>query len=267
MARIRRITRHLEAEAAGARPGTLPVEGNDELTRLAETLVTYREELRQGATDLADRERALREFVSNTVHDVMIPITVLQGHLARLRDRQGMGFEVDPERLKSAMEEAHYVACLITNLSTAAKLESGKDSVTLHRLDLREVVERAVARHAPMARSRGIGLHHGVPEDAVLVRGDVTLLEQAIGNLVHNAVRYNHGGGNVAVVLETSAQGRRFELRVEDDGPGIKEEDYERVFAVNVTGAFFTLQAVARHMIERGKGGKIINLWVTRPNA
>jgi signal transduction histidine kinase len=61
-----------------------------------------------------------------------------------------------------------------------------------------------------------------VPEEGVTVRGDVTLLEQAVSNLVHNAVRYAEPGGHVAVVLERAHAGR-FELRVLDDGPGVPE--------------------------------------------
>jgi signal transduction histidine kinase len=60
-----------------------------------------------------------------------------------------------------------------------------------------------------------------VPEDSLLVSADGTLLEQAASNLVHNAIHYNRAGGHVAVILESLDNGRRFSLRVIDDGPGI----------------------------------------------
>jgi signal transduction histidine kinase len=62
-----------------------------------------------------------------------------------------------------------------------------------------------------------------------VVQGDVTLLEQALSNLVHNAVRYNRTGGHVAVLLEEATAPAGFRLRVLDDGPGVKEEELQRL--------------------------------------
>jgi two-component system, OmpR family, sensor histidine kinase BaeS len=73
-----------------------------------------------------------------------------------------------------------------------------------------------------------VGLDRAVPEAPLWVAGDVTLLEQALSNAIHNAVRYNREGGHVAVVLE-SLPGQRFALRVTDDGPGIPEAERARL--------------------------------------
>jgi signal transduction histidine kinase len=134
---------------------------------------------------------------------------------------------MDPALLLSACDEAHYMACLVHNLSAAAKLEAGEAHVREDSVDLNDVVERAVARHAAMARARAISLDFAVPETRLHVLGDVTLIEQAASNLIHNAVRYNRAGGHVAVVLERG--GRGFSLRVIDDGPGITDEELTRL--------------------------------------
>ena len=68
---------------------------------------------------------------------------------------------------------------------------------------------------------------HRVPEQPTHAVGDVTLLERALSNVVHNAVRYNEADGHVAVVLSTRAG--RFTLRVVDDGPGLDPEDLPRL--------------------------------------
>ena len=57
--------------------------------------------------------------------------------------------------------------------------------------------------------------------------GDLTLLEQALSNLVHNAIRHNHAGGHVAITLDVD--GDRFELAVRDDGPGVSHAELTRL--------------------------------------
>ena len=68
--------------------------------------------------------------------------------------------------------------------------------------------------------------NHSAPQAAAWVTGDVTLIEQAVNNLVHNAIQYNHAGGHVALVLEAGAA---FALRVSDDGPGVPDHDMARL--------------------------------------
>jgi two-component system sensor histidine kinase BaeS len=86
-----------------------------------------------------------------------------------------------------------------------------------------------------------------VPESAALIHGDVTFLEQAIGNVVYNAVRHNREGGHVAVVLSPREGG--FRVRVADDGPGMSDEDLARLNGPGATDA-----ARTRHADGHGLG-------------
>lgn len=71
----------------------------------------------------------------------------------------------------------------------------------------------------------GHAVDYAVPETPVYVDGDVTLVEQAVSNIVGNAVRYNRPSGHVAVVLESSDAPPRFSLRITDDGPGVPDDE------------------------------------------
>lgn len=216
VARLRRLRDEVRASSESGYTAGISVQGNDEIAQLAGEFDRAAREVRVRLDEVRDRERALRDFVSDTTHDVMIPMTVLQGHLADLR-RSG----TDGASLGDAIGEVQYVTSLLRNLSTTAKLAAGEFEPDLRPVDLGELVQRVVARFTPLARERGIELNHGVPEAGTSVRGDVTLLEQAVGNLVHNAVRYGRSGGHAAVLLTGTDPG--FELRVIDDGPGIPE--------------------------------------------
>lgn len=126
------------------------------------------------------------------------------------------------------MNEAHYIGSLIHNLGIAAKLDTPAPVLQRTRVDLAALVERLVSRHRPTARGLGVSLDRAAPTSPVIVHADVTLLEQAVGNLVYNAVRYHRSGGHVAVVVELEGTAG-FILSVIDDGPGIPEEDLARV--------------------------------------
>ncbi len=216
---VRRIRALTAAVAAGA---PLPEGGPDEIGELTRAFAERRDELGRRLAELEARDAALKRFVANTTHDVMLPLTVLHGHLAALEEAARGGDPRTAATLRAAQEEAHYLASLVQNLGVAAKLDAGAPHVVWHDVALVPLVERVVARHARLAAQRGLELAHAVPEAGVTLRGDVTLLEQAVSNLVHNAVRYAEPGGHVAVVLEHAGP-ERFELRVLDDGPGVPE--------------------------------------------
>jgi len=118
-------------------------------------------------------------------------------------------------------------ASVVAQVETAVPAPEAPRAAELAGLD-EPAAERVVARHAPIAKAREISLEHAVPPEPLAASGDVTLLEQAVSNLIHNAVRYIEPGGHVAVVL--ARVGARFSLRVLDDGPGIPPELRARVF-------------------------------------
>lgn len=216
--RIRRMT----AAVRATEPLAAQVGGDDELTELAVAFDEAHAALQARIVAQEAQEKALREFLSNTTHDVMIPLTVLQGHLAALRDG---GDPAAP--LAGAMTESHYIASLLKNLGVVARLDALTPRLDRAPVDLGALVSRVVARHRPVATQVGVELDAAVPADPLVVPGDVTLLEQAVGNVVDNAVRYNQPGGHVAVVLE--AVGTGFVLRVVDDGPGVPAEALARL--------------------------------------
>jgi len=226
--RVRKLETQMRESAASRYAKPVEIDGADEVSELAQTFNSAAGEVRANLESLESRERALRAFVENTTHDVMIPLTVLQGHLTALRRASESGALVERSVVVDSLQEAHYMASLIQNLAAASKLESGSVALVAHPLDLNALVERAVGRHRPIAKARGIALEHAVPPTPLFTRGDVTLVEQAVSNLIHNAVRYVQPGGHVAVVLEE--RGARFSLRVLDDGPGVPTELRAKVF-------------------------------------
>ncbi|MEM9191193.1 MAG: HAMP domain-containing sensor histidine kinase [Myxococcota bacterium] len=247
---VRRIRRLRRAVEDGAHP--ISVGGRDEVTALADAFTERQREIRDRIAEVEARDETLRRYVANTTHDVMIPLTVIQGHLSQLRTTLQAGEAADPERVRAAIEECHYLSLLMANLSVVAKLEAGEPHFETHPVNLGELVGRVVARHRPFATQREVELNQAVPSEPVTVDGDVTLLEQAVGNLLQNAIRYNQPNGHVAVVLDRERDG--FVLRVLDDGPGIAEEEREKI----VQRGFRSDAARTRHPHGLGLGLAIV---------
>jgi len=95
-------------------------------------------------------------------------------------------------------------------------------------VDLAEVVRRVLEAHALNAQQRSIDLGFRGGDDSAVVRGQAQLLHELVANLVDNALRYTPAGGVVTAAVTRS--GSQVTLCVEDNGPGIPQQERERVF-------------------------------------
>jgi signal transduction histidine kinase len=250
--RVRQLTESVRKLGSDAE-APIEVDGRDEIAELGAAFEQSRQTIQSQLASLRDRETALRNYIANTTHDVMLPLSVLQGHLVSLQQRIEAGESLGAKAIVPSIEEAQYLGSLLHNLNAAARLESTEGLAHHDTIDLNRLVERVVDRHKPVATRKQISLEMAVPERPVEVRGDLTLLEQALGNLVQNAVRYNRAGGHVAVALH--GHGDDWALDVIDDGPGIPEEDRARVLRPSFRGG----EARTRHPHGMGLGLHIVD--------
>lgn len=245
--RVRHLTDSVRKLGSGSE-GPIQVEGNDEIAELGNAFEQSRQTIHAQLASLREREAALRNYIANTTHDVMLPLSVLQGHLVSLQQRIEAGETLDAKAILPSLEESQYLGSLLHNLNAAARLEANEGLAHRDPIDLNRLVERVVERHRPIATRKQIALEVAVPESTVEFRGDLTLLEQALGNVVQNAIRYNRPGGHVAVILEGSEDA--WTLRVVDDGPGIADADRPRLVEPSFRGS----EARTRHPHGMGLG-------------
>ncbi len=251
---VRRI-RRLQQTVEGANVESLEfgeaINQKDEIGDLARAFQDAGVRIRGTIQALRLRDEALTEFVSNTTHDLAIPLTVLQHRLLRAKQELESS---DPAHahVDAALQESHYIGALVENMGVAARLERTQD-VVWHTQDLVELVERVFARHQPIAQSRHIDFNVAVPDSPVMVQCDSTLTEQALSNLVQNAVQYVPENGHVSILLEQV--GSVWTVVVLDDGPGVPES---MVLSLGTRGA---RSDEARN---RNPGGQGFGLNITR---
>lgn len=224
VARVRRLTHAARESARQDYTAMAPVSGSDEVSSLAFVFNEAAADIRKRAVDAADREEALRRYVANTTEDVAQPMAALEASLADLESRGGLP-RAAQEQLRNAVREAHRLVSRLTNLASVAALRKSGDRTAREPIDMNALVDRVVGRHGPLARALDVRINHVVPAKSVVFAADPALIEQAVTNVVANAVLYNTPGGRVDIELKGYERDNRFSLRVTDTGPGVSDEE------------------------------------------
>ena len=211
--------RRQAAEITASVPGRrLPVPASrDELARLAETL-----------NDMLARLEASfeheRRFVADASHELRTPLALLRTEL-ELALRRPRSREELEDALRSAAEETERLTRLAEDLLLFARADQGALPVRPERVSASELLANVAGRFSGRATQLG-RVVEVVNGDAVTIDVDPVRVEQAIGNLVDNALAYGEG----AVRLSVVQAGRQVELHVTDQGMGFPEGFADRAF-------------------------------------
>jgi two-component system phosphate regulon sensor histidine kinase PhoR len=178
-------------------------------------------------TRLKQLEGARQEFVANVSHELRTPLSLIKGYVETLLDGAMNNPEVATKFLQTIDRNADRLRLLIEDLLTISELESGRVKLNLQVVPFGPVVAKVLEDFRTRAKAKGMSLINQVPDLAV--RADVDRLEQVVGNLVDNAIKYGHAKGTVTVGARAVDDGL-VEVFVQDDGPGIPREALERLF-------------------------------------
>lgn len=224
---------------SGGKPGErLPVPpADDEIRRLGETL----NRMLTRIDSVLVRERV---FVSDASHELRTPLAILKGEL-ELALRPGRTPDELRTAIMSAGEEADRLARLAEDLLVIARLDQGRLPVRRTPVDLPELLSWGAGRFGKRAADAGRRVEVTPVEAGLTVQADRLRLEQALGNLIDNALR--HGGGDV--VLGAQRRDGHVEIHVRDHGAGVPEEFLQTAF-----------ERFTRTDAARGRGGSGLGL-------
>jgi signal transduction histidine kinase len=207
-----RVAEASRSLADGTQPEPVPEEGATELATLARS---FNELARQ----LARARDAERTFLLSVSHELKTPLTAIAGYAEALREGA-----VDADAAAEILvTETERLQRLVGDLLDLARMNRTDFSVHLFEIELGEVAEDVVRRYRQQADAFGITLVASCDEPAPAI-GDADRMLQVASNLVENALRSTPPGGDVRIVAGPG------ELRIEDTGPGLEEEDREHAF-------------------------------------
>jgi signal transduction histidine kinase len=204
------------------------------------TALTRLESLRwlaeQRGHQLDVQNRQLREldelktqFVNAVTHDLRTPLTSIKGFGEFLEEE--VGGSLSPQQkgfVRQIQQSSRRLERLVNDLLDFARIEAGTFHLRLVRADLGAQVRENVESLQPLFRDARVELQVSVPEAPLPAWVDPERIDQVLGNLLTNAVKFTPPGGRVAVRLFAEAGGLRCE--VEDTGLGIAPEDFDKLF-------------------------------------
>jgi two-component system OmpR family sensor kinase len=229
----RRISRLAVAARESARAnysGIPPVTGRDDITALGAAFNEAAADIRQRITDAKDREETLRRHVEVTKEDVVTPLGDLERRLGELE----AGGRIPAHTLddvRRAVRDVHQLRARLQNLASVTRLRAVTDQSPREDVDLTSLVAHVAASRAVLARAAGVSLDVQPPDPGVTVKADAGLLEQAIANVLDNAILHSGSGARVQVQLRGFEHGGRFSLRISDNGRSVPDDDFTELTA------------------------------------
>jgi len=214
---LKRLIYAAERIAQGDLAHRVLVRSRDEIGKLAQAFNHMAEALQRA-------EAARRQLLADLAHELRTPLSVIQGNLEALLDG---AFPLTPESLAPVYEETLHLGELVEDLRTLTLAETGHLPLAKERVELGELVEGVAEAVRPVAAEEGIELKTQCEPD-LWVLADPRRIRQVLGNLLSNALRYSPPGSTVTV--EALRQGGEIWVSVQDQGPGIPEEDLPHVF-------------------------------------
>jgi len=201
------------------------------------------------ALRLADQRKDA--FLATLAHELRNPLTPIR-YATRLLE-PGVPPQMAEDARKMIDRQLAQMAHLLDDLLDVSRVTRGVLEIHRVQLDLREIIESAVASARPLADAAQQALAVSLAAEPLCVSGDAVRLTQILGNLLHNATRYTPAGGHILVTA--SSENEEVVVSVKDNGIGIAAEALESIFEL-----FLQLEAPG----TRSAGGLGIGLSLAR---
>jgi two-component system phosphate regulon sensor histidine kinase PhoR len=213
-------------------------------------------------SDLRMADRVRRDFVANVSHELRTPLTAVRGYVEALMEEP-----VEPAKQRQFLEviDRHTgrMERLVRDLLRLARLDAQQEIANVDAIDVAELFRSAASDLSERIERQRLQIDIKVKPAAATIKADPTKMQDALRNLIENAVNYSAEGAHIE--LEAHADGDRVLLSVTDYGPGIPEEELGRVFErfyrvdksrTSDPGGTGLGLSIVRHLVEL-HGGKV----------
>jgi signal transduction histidine kinase len=236
-----------------------PVEGagDDEVGALARAVEDMRLRLLQHADEQDQLNRLKDQYLFSVAHELKTPLTSLVASVQLLEESHETLDDTERGHLVSIVHRSTArLQALVDNLLDLASIRTGRLSIAMRPVSIRDAIVDAVATLRPQLDARDQRVQWAIPDPPPVVLGDARRLQQIVVNLLSNANKY--GPVDDVIRVEATAEGDRVRVAVTDRGPGIPLEEHPRLF-----DAYFRSAAAHHAAPGVGLGLAIVKALVT----
>lgn len=203
-------------------------ESMDELGRLAQTFNSMADKIAADVHELREQEKLRRDMTANIAHDLITPLTAIQGYSEAIGDDMISDPDERHETAQLIGREVQRLRRLVSDMQNMTSLESGRVHLEMEPLNLHDLVTETLAVIAPECEQEEIKLRNTIAPATPLVLADSDRLTQVLLNLLDNARRHTPVGGQI--ILGARAESTRLIAWVSDTGVGISQQDLPYIF-------------------------------------
>ncbi len=235
---LRKITLGAKEYASGNLAYKIPVNNNDELGYLANTL-NYM------ASELEKSGEFQRKFIANVSHDFRSPLTSIKGYVEAMLDGT-IPVEMQERYLKIVLNETDRLHKLTEEMLTLNNLDNKGFLLNISKFDINKMIKDTAATFEGTCTSRKIQLELLLTEDTMLVSADMGRIQQVLYNLLDNAIKFSPP--NSSIEIETTVRHDKLYISVRDHGVGIPADSLQKIWE-----RFYKIDA-SRGKDKRGTG-------------
>lgn len=207
---------------------SVEVVGDDEFASMAENLNKMVEDLRKLMDKEREAERTKNELITNVAHDLRTPLTSIIGYLELLSGKVELQAEMQRKYIDIAYTKAKRLEKLIGDLFGFTKLNYGKISMHMSKVDIIKLLGQLLEESYPNFAEKGLSyeLQSNVP--AKVITADGNLLARLFDNLINNAIKY--GADGKRVIVKVAAGSSTVQVSVTNYGYVIPAEELPLIF-------------------------------------
>lgn len=230
-----------------------PGKSKDDLSVLSDQFNVMASELERN-----DRER--KEMTADIAHELRTPLSILRGRLEGIVD--GV-YPANESSITPALEETYLLERLVEDLRLLTMAENHQLHYEAKSVDLKALTQKVIDVFQPQAQDQNVGITFVAPDSVPTILADPQRVEQVVGNIFANSLRYIQGEGKIDVAL--TADENEVVLSIADNGPGVPEDQLPYIFSrfwrseksrARATGGAGLGLTIAKQLVE-AQGGKI----------
>jgi len=215
---VRRLSYAARRLAEGDFSVRVPAESNSEMDRLASDFNTL-------ASALENKKKQLERWVADIAHELRTPLTSLKGQIEALQD----GIRTPDEKTYDILHKGvTRLERLVNDLYDLNRSDLGTFNLQTKKIDLCKLVKTEIMVHQQEAATAGLKLSAQCQDRPVSILADTQRIQQLLGNLITNSIRYTDRGGSIALRVHNDAE--QAILEIEDTAPGVPDEALPNLF-------------------------------------